>query len=208
MTLRAAPGDGAGAPEPRVDIIRSRRRRRTVSAYRDGDRTVVQLPAGLSRADEERWVADMLSRLSRREARTRAGGDTELISRAAELSARYFGGRAKPKNVRWVTNQNSRWGSCTPSDGTIRLSHRLRTMPSWVVDYVLVHELAHLLVAGHGPAFWELVELYPRTERARGFLEGVALTAGLDLSPGVDGDSPDLDLEQDLERDAADGPAA
>jgi predicted metal-dependent hydrolase len=192
-------------PEPRVEIVRSRKRRRTVSAYRDGDRTVVLVPAGLSQAEEQRWVDDMLGRLARREARTRVG-DAELATRAAVLSERYYGGRARPSSVRWVTNQNSRWGSCTPVDGTIRLSHRLRTMPSWVVDYVLVHELAHLLVAGHGPKFWALVELYPRTERARGFLEGVALAAGLDLSPDID--EADVDDPGALAGSADEGPAA
>ncbi len=186
--------------EPRVDIVRSRNRRRTVSAYRDGDRTVVLVPAGLSAAEEQRWVTDMVGRLDRREARTRTrAGDDGLSVRAAALSARHLEGRARPVSVRWVTNQNSRWGSCTPADGTIRLSHRLRSMPAWVVDYVLVHELAHLLVPGHGPDFWAWVERYPRTERARGFLEGVALTAGLNLDPDVDGG----DLEA-----ADEGPAA
>jgi hypothetical protein len=88
--------------------------------------------------------------------------------------------------VRWVDNQGSRWGSCTPSDRTIRLSSRLQGMPPWVVDYVLLHELAHLAVPGHGPRFWALLEAYPRTERARGYLEGVAATAGLDLSDTAD----------------------
>jgi hypothetical protein len=78
-------------------------------------------------------------------------------------------------------------------------------MPPWVIDYVLVHELVHLLVPGHGADFWALVARYPRTERAKGFLEGVALTAGLDLSPGVDGPEDD---EDDLVAEAGDGPAA
>ena len=51
-------------------------------------------------------------------------------------------------------------------------------MPDWVLDYVLVHELAHLVVPGHGPQFWSLVDRYPRTERARGYLEGVAAATG------------------------------
>ncbi|MDX6227034.1 MAG: hypothetical protein QOI76_424 [Frankiales bacterium] len=199
----AAPPDG-GAPEPLVEIVRSRRRRRTVSAYREGDRTIVHVPAGLSRTEEQRLVTDMVARLAKRDARTRVG-DADLAERAQALSERYLGGRAKPTNVRWVTNQNSRWGSCTPAEGTIRLSHKLRRMPAWVIDYVLVHELAHLLVPGHGPRFWELVELYPRTERARGFLEGVALAAGLELSPDVDGDEAPGDL---LDDDVQEGPAA
>jgi predicted metal-dependent hydrolase len=188
MTSAPVPED-AVRPVPRVDVVRSRRRKRTVSARRDGDRIVVLVPAGLARAEEQRLVDDMVARLMRRETRTLVS-DVELKDRSVMLSERFLGGRAQPKSVRWVTNQNTRWGSCTPADGTIRLSHKLREMPSWVVDYVLVHELAHLLVPGHGPRFWQLVEAYPRTERARGFLEGAALAAGLDLSPDVDGDDP------------------
>jgi predicted metal-dependent hydrolase len=60
----------------------------------------------------------------------------------------------------------------------IRLSSRLQALPGWVVDYVLVHELAHLLEPGHGPAFHRLVERYPRAERAEGFLEGFLVGTG------------------------------
>ncbi|MFL6238387.1 MAG: M48 family metallopeptidase [Actinomycetes bacterium] len=159
--------------QPLVEVRRSARRRRTVSAYRDGERTIVLLPARMSRADEQGWVATMLAQLAAREAKARPS-DAELLARAHELSARYLAGKAKPASVRWVDNQQSRWGSCTPVDRTIRLSRRLMDMPGYVVDYVLLHELAHLLVPGHGSRFWVLLEGYPRTERARGYLEGVA----------------------------------
>ncbi|MGW5332829.1 M48 metallopeptidase family protein [Streptomyces bauhiniae] len=173
-----------------VEVRRSDRRRRTVSAYREGDRTIVLIPARMSKAEERRWVTAMLDRLAAKEARRSVpGGDTELAERAGRLSERYFEGRARPSSVRWVTNQNTRWGSCTPAEGTIRLSHRLRGMPEYVVDYVLCHELAHLLVPGHGPDFWRLLEAYPRTERARGYLEGVAATARMpDVPPDVTDD--------------------
>jgi hypothetical protein len=157
-----------------------------VSAYRDGDRTIVLLPARMSRAEEERWVAIMLERLAtqeRRSARRAARGDAELGRRAGELSRQYLGGVPKPTGVRWVTNQGSRWGSCTPVDGTIRLSDRLATMPGWVVDYVLVHELAHLIEIGHGPRFYRLVDAYPKAERARGYLLGVVAGAGWAAEP-------------------------
>ncbi|MDJ0343212.1 M48 family metallopeptidase [Streptomyces sp. H10-C2] len=155
-----------------VEVRRSARRRRTVSAYREGDRTVVLIPARMSVAEEQRWVTVMLEKLEAQESR-RILGDDELSARAAQLSEQYLDARAAPDSVRWVTNQNSRWGSCTPSEGSIRLSHRLQGMPEYVIDYVLLHELAHLLVPGHGPSFWKLLESYPRTERARGYLEGV-----------------------------------
>jgi predicted metal-dependent hydrolase len=143
-----------------------------VSAYRENGRTIVLIPARMSAAEEKRWVAQMLDRLDARESR-QIRGDSELTARARELSEKYLGGRARAFSVRWVTNQNTRWGSCTPSEGTIRLSHRLQGMPEYVVDYVLLHELAHLLEPDHSRRFWALLEAYPRTERARGYLEGV-----------------------------------
>ena len=167
------------AAEPVVEVRRSRRRRRTVAAYRENDKVVVLIPARLSVAEEQEWVATMLARLERSERRRRPS-DATLERRAADLSERYLDGKATPATVRWVDNQNSRWGSCTPSDGSIRLSSRLQGMPGWVVDYVLVHELAHLLESGHTPAFWSWVDRYPRAERAKGFLEGVAAAQQLD----------------------------
>src|SRR3954453_14859440 len=167
--------------QEKVEVRRSKRRLRTVSAYRDGDRVVVLIPASLSRKEEAEWVETRIARLEKPEQR-RKPSDDDLIKRAKGLSDRYLGGLALPESVRWVDNQESRWGSCTPGDRSVRLSARLQGMPSWVVDYVLVHELAHLLVPGHGPDFWALVEQFPRTERARGYLEGVSATAGLDLS--------------------------
>jgi predicted metal-dependent hydrolase len=189
MTGPAAPPSGTDA-EPLVEVRRSARRRRTVSAYRDGDRTVVLIPARMSRAEERRWVAAMLERLDRQDRKLRPG-DRALLDRAVALSRRHLDGAPVPASVRWVSNQGSRWGSCTPVDRTIRLSDRLQGMPAWVLDYVIVHELVHLRVPGHGADFWAEVAQYPRTERARGYLEGVSATAGLGLSDADDADDAD-----------------
>jgi predicted metal-dependent hydrolase len=166
-----------------VEVRRSRRRRRTVSAYREDGRTVVLIPARFTKAEERQWVATMLDRLAAGD-RRRSPSDAELTVRADELSRRYLGGLAKPVSIRWVDNQQTRWGSCTPADGTIRISTRVRGMPGYVLDYVVLHELAHLIVPGHGKDFWSLVSGFPRMDRARGYLEGVAATAGLDLAAG------------------------
>jgi predicted metal-dependent hydrolase len=169
--------------QPVVEVRRSRRRRRTVSAYREDDGTIVVLiPARMTKREEREWVATMVGRLERSEERRRPTDDS-LARRAAQLSERYLGGLARPVSVRWVANQRQRWGSCTPEDRTIRLSTRLHGMPPWVVDYVLLHELAHLLENGHTKAFWSLVDQYPRAERAKGFLEGVAHAARWEMSP-------------------------
>ena len=180
----------------RVEIRRSTRRRRTVSAYRDGGTLVVLVPAALSEAEEEQWVAEMQRRLQRNERNRRPAArtsDTELLARCAELARRYFSGELAPVSVRWVAPMRTRWASCTPANGTIRVSSRLREAPSWVLDYVLVHELAHLRVAGHNAEFWELVQRYPKTERAIGYLEGLSAAAGWsndDHGLDADGDMP------------------
>jgi predicted metal-dependent hydrolase len=171
-----------GVDTPEVEVRRSRRRRRTVSAYREDGRTVVLIPARFTKAEERQWVSTMVERLDAGD-RRRSPSDAELTARAEELSRRHLGGLAKPVSIRWVDNQQSRWGSCTPADGTIRISTRVRGMPGYVLDYVVLHELAHLIVPGHGKDFWSLVGGFPRTERARGYLEGVAAAAQLDLAP-------------------------
>ncbi|MEI2779148.1 MAG: M48 family metallopeptidase [Tetrasphaera sp.] len=174
-----------------VEIRRSARRRRTVSARREDGRTIVLVPEGLSVAEEARWVEVMIGKLERRGARQRrahghdgaepSAGQSELARRAERLSRDFLEGRARATSVVWVGNQQRRWGSCTPATGEIRLSERVRGMPGYVVDYVLIHELAHLLHADHGPRFWALVGRFPRAERARGFLDGYAAAAGLVL---------------------------
>jgi predicted metal-dependent hydrolase len=175
------------APRPDVEVRRSKRRRRTVSAYREGDRIVVLIPASLSRAQEAEWVETMVARVEKAEARRRPS-DEELLARALELSRTWLSGRALPATVRWVDNQRSRWGSCTPVDRSIRISRRLQEMPDWVIDYVLVHELSHLIEPGHDAAFWGWVDRYPQSERAKGYLLGWSAASKVDPPPGQESD--------------------
>ena len=155
-------------------MVRSARRRKTVQAREVGGVLRVSIPAGMTAADEERWVAEMVRRMERRA----ASDGIDLAARAEALGARY--GLPQPATIRWVDNQEWRWGSCTPSDGTIRISSRLVGEPAWVLDYVIVHELAHLSAPRHDRRFWALVGRYPRTERARGFLMARGLDHGSD----------------------------
>jgi hypothetical protein len=184
-----------GLPDD-VEVRRSTRRRRSVTAYREAGRTIVVVPSRMTRAEIVPYVEELVGRLDRREARGRRT-DEELMVRAAELSRRYLDGRAEPASVRWVANQRRRWGSCTPLDRTIRLSDRLAPMPAHVSDYVLLHELAHLLEADHGPAFEAWMARYPRLLEARAFLAGVdhATGAGLDrdVDAGPEADRPEAD---------------
>ncbi|WP_300681942.1 M48 family metallopeptidase [Nocardioides sp.] len=185
---------------PKIEVRRSKRRRRTVSAYRDGDTIIVLIPDRLSKKEEAEWVEQMVARLQRSERRKRKKpSDADLMRRARALSDSYLGGMANPESVRWVTNQRSRWGSCTPSDRAIRLSTRLQPMPSWVIDYVLIHELAHLLEPNHDTKFWAWVDRYPQAERAKGYLLGWSTAARLDEPPGHADDGTDDDDFDDVE---------
>lgn len=158
-----------------VFVRRSARRHRSVSiARRDGD-LVIAIPASFSARQERQWVTKMIDQMAAREQRSAPArrSDADLARLAAQLGERYLGGRTHPTSVTWSTRQNTRWGSCTSSEGTIRLSHRLQGMPQWVIESVLMHELCHLLVPDHGPAFQELMNRYPRAAEAKGFLDGV-----------------------------------
>lgn len=161
-----------------IEVRRSARRRRTVSAHREDGRIVVLLPASMSRHEETVWVRRMVERLRAREAKSRGPrGDDELFARALALQQKWIApqlddGLRTPSSVTWVSNQSRRWGSCTTSTGAIRLSDRLLPMPSWVVDYVLLHELTHLVEPDHSARFWKLLDAYPETARAKGYLEG------------------------------------
>lgn len=153
---------------------------------------MVLLPGHLSAAEEQRFVDDLVRKVLAHEARTAVPPSTaDLAQRAADLStgvlAPVVGHLVLPARISWVANQHKRWGSCTISTRSIRLSDRLQQMPAWVVDYVIVHELAHLVHADHSAAFWRLVDGYPQAERARGFLLGWSSARGQpEEEPDVD----------------------
>jgi predicted metal-dependent hydrolase len=154
-----------------VSVLRSARRRKTVSARMVHGVLEVRLPGWMGPADEAKWVEEM-----RRKFERRATSETIDVDARARLLARRYD-LPEPATVRWVDNQTSRWGSCTPVDRTIRVSSRLAAWPTWVLDFVLVHELAHLAEPGHGAAFHELVARYPKAERATGFLIAKGLSS-------------------------------
>ena len=179
MVMNRLPLDAPGAEGEfdRVEVRRSSRRKKTISAEVIGRALVVSVPERLSRAEEQEWVQKMAARLSQQRRRDRLNDNGALARRARELSNAYLGGVAFT-DIEWVTNQKSRWGSCSVDDRSIRLSLQLSEYPNWVRDYVIVHELAHLIVPDHSQGFWDLVNRYPMTERARGFLIAKGMEEG------------------------------
>ncbi|MCB0974088.1 MAG: M48 family metallopeptidase [Actinobacteria bacterium] len=167
--------------ELRIQIVRSARRTKSVSMQERDGGYVVRAPARMSDTELAPIIDDLRKRLERRRGK-RSRTDTDLDARAKQLNRMFFGGALTWNSIKWVGNQNSRYGSCTPRTKSIRISDRLRTVPDFVVDYVVVHELAHLVEANHGPAFWALVNQFPKTERARGYLMAMSLEGTDDTS--------------------------
>lgn len=113
----------------------------------------------------QRRVADFLKREAKREIDALVAKHTAAVGRRA-------------KSVRFK-DTSSRWGSCT-SDGALSFSWRIAMAPGTVIDYLVAHEVAHLIEMNHGPKFWKLCrELCPRTDEAKAWLKrnGPALQA-------------------------------
>lgn len=159
-----------------IRITRSTRRKKTVQARNVNGVLEILAPAHLSDEQLKPHIEHLQKRLVRREKAATLDND-ELLERAETLNQLYFDGQLKWESIRWVSNQEKRLGSCTYNRGTIRISHRVAAMPRFVQDYVLIHELCHLLEPNHGSNFWRLVKRYPKAERARGYLMAVGLEA-------------------------------
>ena len=162
---------------PEVEIQSSARRKKTGTAHWSGSRIIVQIPANVRGKDRTMFVDELVERLLTQRPQV-AAGDGMLEERARLLAAQYNDG-VEPVSVRWVTNQQARWASCSPGTKEIRVSSRLRQCPEWVIDAVLVHELAPLQVADHSPAFYEIANRHPRQDDSELYLEGYALGLGL-----------------------------
>jgi predicted metal-dependent hydrolase len=169
-----------------IELVRGTRRRKHVEAVLVGDHLRVSFPRWMSLAEAQEMAQELAERMRRRVDPNRI----DLAARCRRIARQY--GLPRPKSVRWVDNMRQRWGSCTPEDASVRISSRLAAYPLWVLDYVLIHELAHLLVDSHGPEHDALVDRFPLAERARGFLIAV------DLDPDHGGDEDPLLLVGDV----------
>jgi predicted metal-dependent hydrolase len=167
---------------PEVEIRASAKRKKTGTAHWAGSRIVVQIPVSLKGKARTQFVDDLVNRLITQRPQI-AAGDVALEERARVLAELYNDG-IMAASVRWVSNQKSRWASCSPDTKEIRVSSRLTQCPEWVIDCVLVHELAHLQEADHGPEFYEIANRHPRQDECGLYLEGYALGLGIAIQEG------------------------
>jgi len=160
-----------------VKIIRSKKRRKTVSAKIVGDELFVYLPTGISEEEEKRWVGKMKKWAEDHKKKEELNDSTNLKKVAEKINREYLNGKANLNSIEYVSNQKRIFGSCSVKSRHIRLSDRLAKMPDWVRDYVILHELTHLLYPDHSKSFWRLVNQYRFTERARGYLMACSLNS-------------------------------
>jgi predicted metal-dependent hydrolase len=162
----------------KIRVIKSKKRRKTASARLEGEVLHIRVPVALS--DEKvKALVEKLKRSMRKKRKLQGGkGQEWLVSQAEKINQQYFGGKLRYKTVKWSKGQKKIFGSCTSRSRSIRISARLTGAPKWVLDYVLLHELAHLIEPNHSKAFWGLVNQYKRAERARGYLMGLGFREG------------------------------
>ena len=153
-----------------VEILRSSRRKKTISARLSDSRLQIRLPAELSAGDEVAWVRRICKRMIKTNRADPNTADRWLLDRARRLDAEYLAGHARPLQARFALRLTSSFANVNPRKRVIQVSARLRRAPEWVIDYLLLHEMVHLLVSGHSSEFHELVDRYRYAERAKGYL--------------------------------------
>jgi len=166
-----------------VQVVRDGRLRTRVHWEWNGSQVRIRAPRRVPQRELDRLVAEIVEEVKRKRALVRARADVDLETQAKRINRRYFGGELSWHSIRWVGNMRKRLGSCTnggPTDGDIRVSEQIKGWPSWVIDYVVAHELAHRKYPSHSKAFWAYLNRYPRAERARGFILGLAFQLGED----------------------------
>jgi hypothetical protein len=160
-----------------VKIIRSPRRRRTISARMVKECLIVSAPHHVPQERLDTIIDGFKIKFQKRRLKEALDRKQRLCEIAARLNEKYFANALKINSIEYVIDQNSKYGCCNYTQRSIRISHKVGLMPSWVRDYVLIHEMAHLLEPNHGKAFWDIVSRYELAERARGYLLAMGFLA-------------------------------
>lgn len=172
---------------PQYRVVRKERRRRSISAFRQGGVIEIHIPAKMSKRQELEIIPEMIAMVLRREGRSRKT-DLQLLEIGMELLAKYLPDfDVAPASINW-RNMSERWGSCTTVDRTIRISDRLVGSPAYVLNYIIFHELIHLQVPNHDSDFYNYLSRYPDAVKAEAFLEGFEIgcqSSGSAVIPAV-----------------------
>lgn len=160
-----------GIGEGEIIVLRSKRRKKNLSAYRQGGRIVISIPASMTKADERAMIPEMIAKIRDSE-NAKTPTEAVLAERIDQLLSLHAPEiTLRPISVAW-RSMRERWGSCTSVDRTIRISDRLRLAPDYALDYVLFHEAIHLAHSDHGQEFTEVLGRFPDGELASAYLDG------------------------------------
>jgi predicted metal-dependent hydrolase len=173
----------AGREKLNVVVEADTRLRSTARWILRNQTVTLRVPRSMSHKQIEEIIADIGPRIARQRKRARRQIDVDLMERAAEINRTYFGGELSWHSIRWVSNMQHRLGSFTTggaTDGDIRISERIRQWPTYVIDYILAHEICHRKFPNHNPEFWEYLGRYPFAQKALGFIEGIAFADGVE----------------------------
>ena len=138
----------------------------------------MRAPATLSQERLEKIIAKFKLKFERKKLKEELNRKHDLARIAARLNAQYFNNKLSINSIEYVTGQNSKFGCCNHKTGNIRISHKVGLMPEWVREYVVVHEMAHLIEPNHGKLFWDIVSRFKLAERARGYLMASGAASG------------------------------
>ena len=168
-----------------VKIIRSNKRRKTISARMIENVMVVYAPAGIPDLELGNVIDNFKKRLQKRKLKKELDRTQDLNVIADKLNKEYFAARLKIQSIEYATNQERIFGCCNYKAAKIRVSHRVAKMPHWVRRYVIIHEMAHLVEPNHSKSLWRIVSRYKLAERAKGYL----------IAKGLDSAEESADIE-------------
>ncbi len=154
----------------KVRVIRSQNRSKTVGAKLMNDTMIVYAPAAISGEKLNKFIDKFCKGFQKVRLKKELNITHNLKIVAENLNRRYFAARLNIQSIEYVTGQDKMFGVCDHIAGKIRISHHLTQMPAWVRDYVIIHEMAHLIEPNHGKSFWDIVARYKLAERAKGYL--------------------------------------
>ncbi len=162
-----------------IKITRSLKRRKTIGAQLINNILYVYAPYHIPDEKLAKIIASFKQKFTNSLLKKKLNNEKSLKEIAEMLNKKYLKNRLDISSIsiEYVTEQTHKFGCCNFQSKFIRISHQIAKMPDWVRDYVIIHELSHLIEPNHSKSFWDIVSGYKLAERAKGYLiaKGVEL---------------------------------
>jgi predicted metal-dependent hydrolase len=155
-----------------IKITRSLKRRKTIGAQLINNILHVYAPHNISDEKLDKIIISFKQRFTNSLLKKKLNNEKPLKEIAEIINKKYLKNRLDISSIsiEYVTGQTHKFGCCNYQNKSIRISHQIAKMPDWVRDYVIMHELSHLIEPNHSKLFWDIVSEYKLAERAKGYL--------------------------------------